>query len=86
MGFQYDTYNRIKPNRLILANPQGNDIGILTGVKEFKVKEYTNSIDEISFKIYEYEDGVRNDLYDSIEEIEGFVDNYLEYKERQQED
>lgn len=24
--------------------------------------------------------------YDSIEEIEGFVDNYLEYKERQQED
>jgi hypothetical protein len=69
LGFQYDYYKRIKPNRLTLANPQGNEIGVLTGVKEFKVKEYTNSIDEISFKIYEYEDGVRNDLYDLLEEM-----------------
>lgn len=69
MGFQYDYYKRIKPNRLILANPQGNEIGILTGIKEFKLKQNVNSIDEISFKIYEYEDGIRNNLYDKLEQM-----------------
>lgn len=69
MVFQYDYYKRINPNRLVLANPQGNEIGILAGIKEFKLKQNVNSIDEISFKIYEYEDGIRNNLYDKLEQM-----------------
>ena len=67
MQFTYDHYKRLKQSKLFLKNPQGNDIGWLSGIKELKLKVYFNSVSEMSFKVYEYEDGIQNQYYDLIE-------------------
>jgi hypothetical protein len=61
-----DTYGNLKDSQLFLANPQGNYIGVLNGVKDLKFIVNANSLSELSFNIYEYEDGERNEYYDLI--------------------
>lgn len=69
MQFSYDSYKNLKQSKLFLKNPQGKSIGLISGVKELKLKAYFNSVSEISFKIYEYENNIKNDLYDLIEDL-----------------
>ena len=52
--------------QLHLANPQKNYLGLLRGVKEFNNSDYHNNIKDMSFRIYEYENGERNELYDDL--------------------
>lgn len=55
---------------LQLAKPQKDYYTVLTGVKSFKPKLYLNNINEISFRVYEYENSERNELYDELEETQ----------------
>lgn len=55
---------------LQLAKPQKDYYTVLTGVKSFKPKLYLNNICEASFRVYEYENNVRNELYDELEETQ----------------
>jgi hypothetical protein len=56
--------------QLQLTKPQKDFYSVLTGVKNFQSKLYLNNISEISFRIYEYENGNRNELYDELEETQ----------------
>ena len=62
-------YNDLPNTKLILSNPQKQYIETITCAKEFKGKINFNTLSEISFKIYEYSDGVRNEIFDLIEEM-----------------
>ena len=69
MIFTYDIYNRIKQCQIRLGNPQQHYIknGIISNAKNLKLNLKFNNISEATFNLYEYEDGVRNELYDLIE-------------------
>jgi len=66
MSFVFDTNGNLVQNRVFLANPQKRYIGELSGVKEFSPSLNFNNMHEASFKIYEYENGERNEYYDDI--------------------
>lgn len=61
-----DYYNKINQSKLFLANPQKKYINILSGVKDLKLTINFNKISEFSFKIYEYDNGIKNSLYDKV--------------------
>jgi hypothetical protein len=76
--------NLFEQPQIHITNPQKNYVGLLRGAKEFKSKTYLNNLSEISFKIYEYEDGERNEYYDDLEEIElveAFETDWYQVKE-----
>lgn len=56
--------------QLFLAKPQKDYYSVLRGVKDFKSKLYLNNICNISFRVYEYENGERNELYDELEDTQ----------------
>ena len=56
--------------QLFLAKPQKDYYSVLRGVKDFSSKLYLNNICNISFRVYEYENGERNELYDELEEAQ----------------
>lgn len=56
--------------QLHLAKPQKNYYSVLRGVKNFQPKLYLNNISEISFRVYEYENGEINELYNELEETQ----------------
>lgn len=65
----YNINNRWKQPLLFLANPQKTYVknGIIPYVKDLNLSLKFNNIKELSFKLYEYEDGVKNEFYDLIE-------------------
>lgn len=56
--------------QLHLAKPQKDYYSVLRGVKNFNSKLYLNNICNISFRVYEYENGERNELYSELEETQ----------------
>jgi hypothetical protein len=66
MQYTYNLNDELVQPKLILANPQKNKMGIISGVEDLVIKPYFNSISEMSFKLYEYSDGVKNKYYDKI--------------------
>ena len=62
-------YNDLPNTKLILANPQKQYIDTITCAKEVKGKLNFSTLSEVSFKIYEYSDGIRNEMFDLIEEM-----------------
>lgn len=66
MTFTFDSNENLLQNRVFLANPQKKYIGELNSVKEFKIKEVSNNLNEASFLVYEYEDGQRTEYFDDI--------------------
>ena len=66
MGVILDSNGHFIQNRIFLANPQKRYIGELSGVKEFSKSLNFNNMHEANFKIYEYENGERNEYYDDI--------------------
>jgi hypothetical protein len=59
-----------KHARLVLAKPYylgaNSKIGLISGVREFKIKPFFNSISEVSFKLYKYYNGIKNKWFDEI--------------------
>lgn len=67
MGHIYDIYGNMVQNRLYLANPQKNYLGEIYNAKEIEfVEDFTNMF-ELSFLVYEYENGEYAELFDEIE-------------------
>ena len=56
--------------QLHLAKPQKDSYSVLRGVKNFQSNICLNNISDISFRVYEYENGERNELYDELEEAQ----------------
>ena len=75
MGFTYNSYYDLTQTKLILANPQKNKIGIISGVTSLKIKPFFASISELSFKLYKESNGVVNKFYDQI-----VIDRLIEAK------
>lgn len=69
MQQSYNANNRWKQPRLFLANPQKTYVknGVIPYVKDLNLSLKFNNIKEMTFKLYEYEDGVKNEFYDLIE-------------------
>jgi hypothetical protein len=66
MQFTYNQYGKLKQSKLVLANPQKNKIGLLSGAKNMKFKPYFNSISELNYRVYKELDGVQNKYYDKL--------------------
>lgn len=62
----YDYYGNLKQNKIFLANPQKEYIGQLSGIENLEISQQLNSIDELSFKIYEFSNGELAPHYDKI--------------------
>lgn len=67
MRLLYDFYNRLEQNKLFIANPQKEYLGELSGIKNLHIKINFNDMSEMTFTIYQYENGEENLLYDMIE-------------------
>ena len=66
MQYSYDINDKLVQPKLILANPQKRKIGLISGAIDLEVNLYFNSISELTFKIYQYSDGIKNEYYDKI--------------------
>ena len=64
----YDLYKKRKTPSLFLANPQKNYVGLLSDVKKLNFDLNCSTLDEFSFTIYKYNDGIENEFYDKVVE------------------
>lgn len=66
MKLTYDWNNKLTQSKMFLANPQKNYIGIISGAKDLNYSLKFSNMYEISFKIYNSKNGVKNKYYDKI--------------------
>jgi hypothetical protein len=68
MQLSRNYYKKLKQSQLFLANPNKNYIDTISCAEDMSLKIYANSLSELSFKVYEYDDiGVKNSIYDLLE-------------------
>lgn len=69
MQQSYNINNRWEMPLLLLANPQKTykNNGVIPYVKDLNLVKKFNNIWELTFKVYEYEDGIKNEIYDYLE-------------------
>lgn len=76
MIFSYDKFNRLERPLLYLANPYKKYFGAIHNV-ELHTNLCFNSMSELTFKSYQYQNGIQTPYYDEIEVLKLIETSYI---------
>ena len=80
MNRRFDAAGQIEPYSFILSYPDHRHLGELVNITDRHVNEIFNGADEISFTIHRYADGVEEELWDDLIDLQYiFVPQMQEY-------